>query len=130
MGGNDVLDGRLGSDDLTGGKGKDTFVFSSEIAKDVVNVDTLRDFTTFVDKIQLNKVVFANAKAGAAHRLLASDFSDNAANPGNAHIIYNKANGHLSYDSDGSGRAAAIQFAKVLSGSSPSDLTYFDILVV
>ena len=137
-GGDDVLNGRLAEDELFGGRGRDTFVFNSAIAEDTPigspykNVDVLKDFTTFVDKIQLDKVIFANVKAAASHRLLASDFSADPANPGNAHFIYNKVNGRLFYDDDGAGRAAdPIHFATVLSGPKPpANLTHFDILVV
>ncbi|WP_202386119.1 M10 family metallopeptidase C-terminal domain-containing protein [Allopontixanthobacter confluentis] len=47
-GGNDVLNGFEGSDTLTGGDGSDTFSFST-----LDGIDTITDFATGVDKIDL-----------------------------------------------------------------------------
>jgi Ca2+-binding RTX toxin-like protein len=48
-GGNDTLSGGGGNDKLTGGTGADTFVFNS-----LVGSDTVTDFTTGVDVVQLD----------------------------------------------------------------------------
>ena len=137
MGGKDTLVGGLGADTLAGGTGKDVFVFNTAVSKNspfgnnILNIDTVQDFTTFVDKIRLDHVIFANAEAAKSHRLLASDFSDKPAKPGDTHIIYDKANGHLFYDPDGKGHLAPIHFATLQRGGKPpNDLTHFDILIV
>lgn len=51
MGGDDVLQGFGGNDTLTGGDGNDTFVFGSS---DIVGTDTITDFQTGADKIDLH----------------------------------------------------------------------------
>jgi serralysin len=56
MGGDDVIKGFGGNDTLWGGTGNDTFVF----AKDG-SIDTIADFQTGADKIDLSGVAGATA---------------------------------------------------------------------
>jgi Ca2+-binding RTX toxin-like protein len=47
------------------------------------------------------------------------------------HIIYDKSNGTLWYDSDGKGGHAAVQFAQLgTSASHPTNLTWGDFAII
>ncbi|MEK9283021.1 Ig-like domain-containing protein [Bradyrhizobium sp. ISRA442] len=51
--GNDKINGGAGADTLTGGDGSDTFVYTSLANSRVAAFDTINDFTTGVDKLQI-----------------------------------------------------------------------------
>ena len=106
--GANALDGKLGADTLTGGAGNDTFVFSTALGSG--NVDRITDFVAVDDTIQLDASVFVGLTAGA---LTASAFKDLSTGEldGDDHILYDRNTGILSYDTDGSGSGAAVQFA-------------------
>jgi hypothetical protein len=112
--GNDVLNGAGGADTLTGGAGADTFVFNSALGTG--NIATITDFAastnTVHDRIQLANGVFTTLPAGA---LTAAAFKDigvsGAVVDASDRILYNSQTGVLSYDDDGSGSDAAVQFA-------------------
>ncbi len=123
LGGADTLDGGAGSDTLTGGAGADTFVFSKAPAAG--NIDTITDFVVVDDTIQLAKSVFAALPAGVLDT--AAFFIGSAAHTASDRIIYNSATGALLYDSDGTGSAAAQQFATLSPGLA---LTHADFIVV
>lgn len=105
-----VIDGRGGADDLFGGAGTDVFVFSTELGAG--NVDRIMDFSAADDTIRLVKSAFAGLDIGA---LPVSAFKDVAVSAidANDRILYDHDTGVLSYDADGSGSAAAVQFAVV-----------------
>ncbi len=108
--GNDTLDGGLGNDELTGGYGEDAFLFSTVLAAD--NIDTVVDFVSGTDKIQLDRTVFDTLSGTISFD--PGSFVANAA--GNAmdaddRIVYNTTTGALSYDADGNGAGEAVQFA-------------------
>ena len=106
--GNDTLVGGVGIDTLNGGAGLDTFLFN--VAPTAANRDTVQAFTTADDTFQLDHSVFAALTAIGA--LDAGAFNTGtAATQADDRIIYNAANGALSYDADGLGGVAAIQFA-------------------
>lgn len=108
-GGDDKIWGMGGSDLLTGGTGKDAFTFDTKLGTS--NVDTITDFSVTDDTIGLNDVVFTKLQSGT---LSSSNFViGTKALDSKDYIIYNDQTGALSYDADGSGSAAAIQFAKV-----------------
>ena len=107
MGGNDRLDGNLGNNTLTGGEGRDRFVFSHALNGDI---DKITDFTSSEDKIALSKVIFGDLKASNDWFAESADITDTT------RIVYNESNGLLSYDSDGKGGAAAIDFASLSTG--------------
>lgn len=82
-----------------------------------------RDFLSG-DRILLDQDIFAKLKPGA---LSASAFVIGAKATDDAdRIVYDSKTGALSYDADGSGRGAAVQFAKIGAGL---DLTAADFLV-
>ena len=108
--GNDLINGGLGKDVLTGGAGNDTFFFNSALGP--ANIDTISDFVVANDAVRLENAVFTalsvtGVLADAAFHIgtAAADASDR--------IIYDAATGAISYDKDGTGAAAAVQFAAV-----------------
>ncbi|MER9248373.1 calcium-binding protein [Mesorhizobium sp. M0590] len=112
--GANVINGGGGADILTGNGGNDAFVFNSALGAG--NIDKVTDFNKLQDKIQLDDAVFAGLKLGG----LSSDafFAGTAAHDSSDHIIYNSSTGALSFDSDGIGGAAQIQFATLSPGLS------------
>lgn len=109
--GDDRLFGGAGVDDLTGDAGKDRFYFDAALGS---GSDSVQDFNVHDDIIFLDDAVFAGLSAGA---LAVSAFIIGAA-AGDAddRIIYNAATGVLSYDGDGAGGAAHVQFATLSAG--------------
>lgn len=108
--GDNVLDGKEGSDILTGFRGADSFAFTSVLGAS--NVDTIRDFEQGSDRILLDDAVFAGLTPGA---LPAAAFvTGSAATDADDRIIYDQTTGALSFDADGSGSGAAVQFATLL----------------
>jgi Ca2+-binding RTX toxin-like protein len=109
-GGNDVLSGDAGADKLNGGAGVDTIVgganndiFVFNAAPVLANRDVIQDFTNVAgnnDVFHLENAVMP--KLGAAGPLKAACFfAGAAAHDADDRIIYNKANGILTYDSNG-----------------------------
>lgn len=110
--GNDSLDGGLGADSLTGGTGVDLFQFSSADTSN--NADTITDFALAEDKIALSKAIFT---AFSVPSVKPDEFHvGTVALTADHHLIYDDASGDLFYDSDGSGAAAAILFARLAPG--------------
>ncbi|MCX7190383.1 MAG: Ig-like domain-containing protein [Methylotenera sp.] len=120
--GNDKLMGGLGLDNLSGGLGNDTFVFDSALNAST-NVDVITDFTSGADKLQLSAKIFAKVKGVK----FADVFHDTAITDShvNNYIIYDSSTGIVSYDADGAGAGAAVQFATLtgLSTLTASDFT-------
>jgi serralysin len=105
--GNDRLTGGLGSDSLIGGTGLDEFVFDTALGS--TNLDRF-SFTVVDDTILLDHAVFTGI--GALGVLAAGAYrSGSAAADSDDRIIFNSATGELSFDADGNGAAAAVQFA-------------------
>ncbi len=123
--GEDRLDGGTGADQLFGGAGADTFVFSTALGND--NIDTLGDFSAADDTIQLSQAIFTALDAG---QLSASAFKETSAEGATVdaddRILYDRSTGALSYDADGSGDGAAVQFATVANRTA---LTFQDFVV-
>ncbi|MCB5174587.1 calcium-binding protein [Microvirga lenta] len=108
--GNDYLVGGTGKDSLYGGKGKDGFIFSEPVARK--NMDKIMDFSVKDDTVYMALEHFT--AMGAVGKLAAGAFHvGSAAAEEDDRIVYNKAKGALYYDPDGSGAAAAIQFASI-----------------
>ncbi|MER9234944.1 calcium-binding protein [Mesorhizobium sp. M0622] len=119
--GANIINGGGGADVLTGNGGNDAFVFNSALGAG--NIDKVTDFNKLQDKIQLDDAVFAGLKLGG----LSSDafFAGTAAHDSSDHIIYNSSTGALSFDSDGIGGAAQIQFATLSPGLSITAGSFF-----
>ncbi|MCT7964994.1 calcium-binding protein [Laspinema sp. D1] len=112
--GNDILLGGRGNDILTGGEGADTFRFEyfpqeGETAVPVANadngnifgLDTITDFTTVEDKIQLDSRVFAQLQSGTlsqADFARTMAFNANAEGASEAKIIYDQTSGLVYYN--------------------------------
>lgn len=111
--GADTINGNGGSDTLRGLAGADRFVFNTALSAG--NIDTILDFDVNEDIIRLENAVFwALTRTGA---LSSGAFnSGHAASQADDRIIYNESTGALSYDADGTGRTAAIQFATLSTG--------------
>jgi serralysin len=120
----DFLFGGLGADELRGGGGRDAFVFNTALGS--TQRDTITDFTKADDVIKLDNAVFtAFTTLGT---MLATRFHVGvAAADAGDRIIYDQAEGVLSYDRDGRGGAAAIVFALVDPGTA---LGYQDIVII
>jgi Ca2+-binding RTX toxin-like protein len=124
---NDLLRGNAGNDVLTGGEGADRFAFDSGLSA-ATNLDTIGDFVSGTDRILLSAAVFDALDAGvplAANQFLAADGA-NAGTTAAHRIVYDTASGALYYDADGSGAAAAVQFA-VLSGAVALTIADFTV---
>ncbi|MCS0628702.1 calcium-binding protein [Telluria mixta] len=108
--GANVLNGLTGNDTLTGGAGKDIFLFNTALAK---NIDTITDFSAVDDTIRLENAIFTKLTTGNV-TLAAANFVANtagAAVDSNDYIVYDSDSGALFYDADGNGAGAAVQFA-------------------
>jgi serralysin len=118
------IDGGLGADTLTGGPGMDQFVFDTALGP--TNIDHIANFHHAADKIDLSHGIFA--AAGTLGTLKAAAFFAGAtAHDATDRILYNPANGFLSYDVDGSGHAhAPVHFSTLAAHLA---LTATDFLV-
>ena len=119
LGGEDTFDGGSGKDVLTGGEGSDVFKFSSGV-KGGKNVDTIKDFTSGVDKIHLSREIFTKL----AEVMVFSAGDDPApidaylfvsgvgvkATSATSYLLYDTKTGRMSYDADGNGKGAADWF--------------------
>jgi Ca2+-binding RTX toxin-like protein len=122
--GDDDLTGGSGIDRLVGGAGRDVFVFKTALRS--AQHDTITDFRAVDDVIRLDNIVFtAFTTLGT---MLATRFHVGvAAADAGDRIIYDRAEGVLSYDRDGTGSAAAVIFAVVDPGTA---LGYQDIVII
>lgn len=126
---NDTLVGGLGKDTLTGGDGNDRFQFNAPEE----GPDTISDFNSTDDVIQVSAnrpgvfggfgggLVIGSAISAAQFQLgtAALDSSDR--------FIYNKANGQLFFDADGTGVRGQILIATL---SNTPTITAADIVVI
>ena len=128
--GNDVLYGGAGKDVLKGGSGKDIFVFDKPLNKKT-NLDRITDFSVKDDTIWLDNAVFKKLGKGSLTKKgkLDKEFfvTDTKARESDDYLIYNKKTGVLSYDADGSGSQAAVEFAVLKKNLA---LTYNDFAVI
>ena len=86
-----IFRGGLGNDTLTGGAGKDAFVFDSATA---ANVDTITDFSHADDTIRIDNAFF---EAAGKNGKLAKDafFAGKKAGDAEDRFVYDKASGAL-----------------------------------
>ena len=110
-GGNDYLVGGLGNDTLIGGTGREAYEFSGPLTLD--NVDTIQGFNTREgDHLHLSYDTFS--AIGEFGYVNADKFRlGTIALDNNDYFIFNKTNGYLYYDVDGSGSIAQSLFAIV-----------------
>ena len=109
--GNDTLSGGIGNDTLYGGAGQDLFRFDSALA---ANVDTMADFSSADDTVQLSPSLFAAIGIGT---LAVSAFQvGTAATDAADRIVYDQVRGFIYYDADGNGAGAKLLFARVVPG--------------
>lgn len=131
-GGNDALIGGAGNDYLEGNAGSDYFVFDF-ILSGTTNVDTVGDFESGIDTIQLSKAIFTKLVGAAGNdyvgELSAANFHEGvAAAATDDFIIYDQATGNLYYDADGvTATKAAVLFANLGAGT---DLASTDFTVL
>jgi serralysin len=122
--GNDLLYGALGRDILTGNSGQDSFVFEKNFGAS--NIDRITDFSVADDTIRLDNAVFT--AFGSNGTMSSSAFyTGAAAHDSTDRIVYNSSTGALSYDRDGTGSAAAIQFAELAPGLALTSQDFFII---
>ena len=120
--GNNVINGGCGNDTITGGAGNDVFLFNTALNA-ATNVDTITDFSVPDDSSSSTTPSSAHSAPGT---FAASAFHIGAAAATAAqHIIYNSANGWLSYDADGAGGAAQTHFATVSAGLAMTNADFF-----
>ena len=78
------------------------------------SVDRITDFNHSADTIYLSKSAFSTIARGTLKA--ASFVLGPTAQDAGDRILYNKADGSLYYDADGTGSAAAAKFASVAAG--------------
>jgi Ca2+-binding RTX toxin-like protein len=139
----DIINGGSGKDILYGGSGKDTFVFNTKVQAGYY--DQIRDFNAVDDTIQLSLSSLQTFKVKASVKdlifsiftgrnpykkhyygldkvmekgELESKFFSNSYKPrdSNDYIYYNKKNGFVYFDPDGSGREKGLEIAKLEKG--------------
>jgi Ca2+-binding RTX toxin-like protein len=139
--GDDRIYGSKSNDTLTGGAGQDVFVFDTKLGTSKtdrkVNFDTITDFSPVDDAIWLDLKIFTNktlkkfAKSATEDNpvLLAKKYfaSGTKAKDKDDYFIHNKKTGVISFDTDGSGSKAAIEFAQVKKGIT---LTFKDFFFI
>jgi Ca2+-binding RTX toxin-like protein len=124
--GSDLLDGGLAADWLTGGAGEDSFRFSTALGDG--NVDRITDFDVADDMILLDNLIFESVGNDGALALGAFHGSaSGVAHDADDRIIYDTDSGALSYDADGAGEDAAIQFARL---STNLNLSADDFVII
>ena len=124
--GNDILNGGLGNDALAGSTGNDAFVFNSTLG--AVNIDTIQSYNVVDDTIRLENTGIFSAFVMTGAMAAGAFNTGFAATQADDRIIYNTATGVLLYDADGTGVAAAVQFAKLTNVYGT--LTAADFLII
>ncbi len=124
--GNDRLAGGIGSDRLSGGEGNDTFVFDTKIAVPG-SIDKITDYSSKYDSFQLENSVFVGLKGKTIAPDQFKDVSKGDADA-NDRILYDRSQGNLFYDRDGSGeKYEIVKFAEVTDNTR---LNALDFLII
>ncbi|GHC43463.1 calcium-binding protein [Neogemmobacter tilapiae] len=131
QGGNDRLMGGAGQDRfqdlqgedvLTGGGGADSFIFNDTFAHD--GTPSITDFQTGVDVLWVGQGVAFGMKPG---KLAADAFCFGpAARDAEDRFVYDKAEGVLYFDRDGSGSQAMVQVAQFNPSTA---IRHFDFMI-
>jgi Ca2+-binding RTX toxin-like protein len=126
--GNDTLYGGAGKDQLTGGAAYDTFVFNTAL-NPVTNVDFVKDFNVFYDRIAVDNAVMPGLGATLG-TLSAAQFwksTSGLAHDPSDRIIYETDTGKLFYDANGNAAGGRLH----LSTLTPNlQLTNADFVVI
>jgi serralysin len=126
--GDNVITGNVAHNVLDGGSGRDTFVFATLLSTAKPTADTINDFSHKDDTIDLDRTVFSGMKAGtlssSSFQLLSSGTSSKGLDL-NDFILYDKSDGDLYFDRDGSkGRYDRVLFAHVVDGTAMSNTDF------
>ena len=121
--GADQLNGGAGNDVLNGGAGADIFIFADALGAG--NVDGIQDFVTGQDRLFLENAVFAGLPTGVL--AVGALVNGSVAQEADDRILYDPTTGALFFDPDGTGAAAAVQFATLVPGTA---LAASDIVVI
>ena len=116
--GADTLVGGYSSDVLTGGADADRFEFT----RGETGRDTITDFTRNEDKIVLTDFRLDMLQVGINFMV------DAGPSGARATLLYHNGTGVLSYDSDGTGRAAAIEIAQLAIGLGVRDFVILETM--
>lgn len=123
--GNDRIYGEAGSDIFHGGAGKDVFVYNAA-PSGPESVDTIRDFSVADDTFWLNNRAFAGL--GSEGRFKSGVFrTSDEARDSTDRILYDRDDGVLYYDADGTGASEQVAVAKLSPGLR---LTSLDFLII
>jgi Ca2+-binding RTX toxin-like protein len=134
--GHDTVNGGYGNDVLYGQTGGDAFMFDAKLGTArtdrKVNFDKVADFNVKADSFWLDNAVFKKlgGKGSEDHpaKLKKAFFTiGDHAQDKNDYLIYDSKTGVLSYDADGSGAKAAVEFAKL---KKDLKLSYHDFFVI
>ena len=109
---------------LTGGAGKDVFIFNT--TPGAGNVDTITDFNVADDTMHIDNAWFLGVGRNGSLSSGAFAFGSEAADSSDR-IIYDDATGALYFDADGNGAGAKVQFAQLEAHLA---LTNRDFLIV
>jgi Ca2+-binding RTX toxin-like protein len=123
--GNDLLYGESGADIFRSGSGRDAFVYNA-VPKGPSDVDTIQDFSVTYDTFWLNNKAFTGL--GQDGSLKSSAFwTGTEAHDATDRVIYDRNNGVLYYDQDGTGATEQVVVARLSTGLK---MTNLDILVI
>lgn len=101
--GNNFITGNSAHNVLTGGGGRDAFVFVTALSGS--NYDTITDFDHVTDRFEIDNAVFKGLATGtlaASAFTLISSGSSTAGVDSSDRILYDRNNGNLYFDRDGS----------------------------
>jgi Ca2+-binding RTX toxin-like protein len=123
--GNDRIFGGDGDDILRGDSGADAFIFHTN-PQTSAGIDIIRDFSVVEDSIWLNDTVFTNV--GPEGRLKSWVFwTGSEAHDATDRFIYDRSQGTLYYDPDGTGAREQVAVAKLTTGLK---LSFADFQVI
>lgn len=119
--GNDFLAGSRGRDVLTGGAGTDGFAFTASNE----GIDRIVDFTVNTDFIGIAATQFGGGLRSNTFLAPTQFVLGATARDTNDRFIYNRTNGALFFDRDGTGAIAQVQLATFNSGLALTNTSIF-----